>query len=460
MNLNQAGDNNQSDGDRLPWRTFSFLWVAFWFASRADLKYSIDDTRAITGLAGDRPNDSAKALALLVLLCWALFTLWRGRRFATNVRPFQACLVTLYTIWSAISILWTDDLGLTLNKIGILIVTSLMASAMAFRFSWREIVVFVFLASGLSNAIGLGAEIALGSFHPLDGLYRFSGLWHPNTHGVSLALMVLAGVALYRSETAHRAWIAFGTTFGFTLLLLTRSRTAVGSALFVILCTLLLTAKPAKRYLFLLGAGAAVCLASFFIMNNVAALPIDTLMMGRQDADNGSLTNRIPLWEDCLPYIAQHQWIGFGYGGFWTPARIMTITAPDEVAWNPEPEKYVAEGSYLPDAHNLYIETALGTGLVGAGLLVAGLLFAILYFGVKTSRTKSQAYSFAFSVLFWLVFEAALEAVSPQPCLPLLIYPIMLAKAAFVANEPSPMPLARSAEERPQFTLAPEIQHA
>jgi O-antigen ligase len=452
--------SNNSRIRRVPWGEFSLLLVAFWFASRADLKYSFNDAPVIPGLAEGRADDVTKAGSLLILVLWSALTLWRPRRNATAVQPLQAVPLTLYIVWSCFSILWTDDIRLTLGKLIILLLTGLVSAALAYRFSWREIALLSFLGSGLTNAIGLGAEIALGTFRPWDGLYRFAGLWHPNAHGVSLSLMVLAGLALWGSEKRYRNWIAFGTFFGFVLLLLTRSRTAVGSAVFVAICTYLLKANSTKRFVTLFGAGLSICLVSFCAVNHITVLPMGSVLLGRQDAEASTLTNRIPLWKACLPFIAEHPLVGYGYGGFWTPARITNLTAPDELAWVPNGMKHVKESSLLPDAHDLYIETTLGTGLVGAFLLSSSLLLTIGRFGFATARTKSEAYALGFSVLLWLMFEGALEAVSPQPFFPLLICPILLVKASFVRGEADPMPHIAKPEQVPGFISQLEVEHA
>ena len=380
--------------------------------------------------------------------------------FLHKVSWIQAGLLILYSLWSAVSILWTDDTKLTLTKVVILAVTCLASSAVAFRFSFREIAILTFLSSFVSNAIGFGAEVALGTFRPLDSLYRFSGLWHPNTHGVSLSILVLSGLALLRSERRHRLLISLMTLFGFVLLLLSRSRTAFGSTIIAAVCAWLLTLTPTRRWTLLLAGSAAACFASFLSVNGLGKLPFDAVLLGRQDTEASTLTNRIPLWKDCLPYIGQHPWIGFGYGGFWTLDRIVTITGPEEVAWDNAFEKRVNENSYLPDAHNLYIETVLGTGIIGAIVLVGNLLLAIGSFGIKVLRTGAPGHSLAFSILLWMALESCLEAISPQPFLPLLICPVLLMKAAWVAETPARTDLSPSGETTHELISIPEVQHA
>jgi hypothetical protein len=139
-------ETNNSNSRSVPWGEFSLLSVAFWFASRADLKYSFNDAPVITGLAEGRADDVTKAGSLLILFLWSAFTVWRGRRYATSVQPLQAALVTLYIVWSCFSILWTDDIKLTLNKVMILLMAGLVSAALAYRFSWREIALLRFWA--------------------------------------------------------------------------------------------------------------------------------------------------------------------------------------------------------------------------------------------------------------------------------------------------------------------------
>ena len=418
----------------LPWRTFILLSILFLAASRFDLFYSINGPPVITGLAEDRADDVLKTAALLGLVLWSIHSLWKHRYFSFRIQWARAALFSLYGVWCVLSLCWTGEASLTIGKLLVLLITTLVAVALAGRFSLREISILVFFSSALSNLIGLGAEIALGTFRPWDAMYRFSGLWHPNTHGLSLSLLVLSGLALWRSETRGKAWIAGITSLGFVLLLLTRSRTSVASTILIAAFTYLLLAQRKQRWACLLGLAIAAGIAAFITANGVASLPFDSVLLGRQDTEASTLTNRIPLWKDCLPYIAQHPWTGYGYGGFWTPTRITTITAPEETAWNPEMIKYVPDGSFLPDAHSLYIETTLGTGLIGTFLLTGGLLISIYILGFQTLRTGSIGSGYAFAVLTWLCLAAALEALTPQPCLPLLIGPLLLAKTAFIGD--------------------------
>jgi O-antigen ligase len=137
----------------------------------------------------------------------------------------------------------------------------------------------------------------------------------------------------------------------------------------------------------------------------------------------------------------------------------LTISEPSEAAFNPNYEKLVAPNSYLPDAHNLYIETTLGTGIIGAIFLIGDLFLAIGWFGRKASRTGLASYGFAFSVLLWMSLESTLEAVSPQPFFPLLIFPILLVKAACVSDRPSAERSTATFNESETLTL-PEVQHA
>jgi exopolysaccharide production protein ExoQ len=217
----------------LPWLNLIFLSLLFFTSSRFDLFYSVNGPPVITGLASNRSGDALKAVSILLLCLWSFHSLWRHRNYSVRLQPLRAILIGSYCVWCGLSFLWTDDRGLTGSRLFLLAATMFIAFALAFRFSNREIVFLVFVFGAASNFVGLCAEICLGTFRPWNAQYRFSGLWHPNTHGLALSLLVLAGLALWRSERDHKTWIGFVTAFGFVLLLLTRSRTSVGSTIFV-----------------------------------------------------------------------------------------------------------------------------------------------------------------------------------------------------------------------------------
>ena len=52
-------------------------------------------------------------------------------------------------------------------------------------------------------------------------------------------------------------------------------------------------------------------------------------LLGRNDDTSESVesfSGRTAIWRDVGPYISDRPFVGYGYGSFWTPARIGTIS--------------------------------------------------------------------------------------------------------------------------------------
>ncbi len=73
---------------------------------------------------------------------------------------------------------------------------------------------------------------------------------------------------------------------------------------------------------------------------------------------SASLTGRIPMWNELVPYIQQRIWLGYGFGeAFWKSPNYQPVIS-QAVGWN------------VPFAHNGFIEVLLGTGMIGLVLWI------------------------------------------------------------------------------------------
>ncbi|MCU1262470.1 MAG: hypothetical protein JWO80_5355, partial [Bryobacterales bacterium] len=166
------------------------------------------------------------------------------------------------------------------------------------------------------------------------------------------------------------------------------------------------------------------------------AFSSDPLLLGRQDSDATTLTNRIPLWQECLRFFKERPILGYGFGAFWTPDTTSDVSVPPEMAWFPLSERKIADNLYVDAAHNTYLEMALGTGLVGASLFVMSMATGIRAYAVRAAARSSALSAYGFSVLVAVALNMMLEALTFQPYMPLLMCPILLIRMG-VVTEPA-----------------------
>ena len=124
----------------------------------------------------------------------------------------------------------------------------------------------------------------------------------------------------------------------------------------------------------------------------------------RDEGDIGSLTGRVDVWQACLAAAADHWLFGFGYSGFWTPERILQISA--EVQWG------------MNQAHSTYIDVLLSTGAVGLTLYVVPRFWWVLSSQPGASGCFGRRRRFmAAAVLVFSIVHGMTESVGVSPVL-------------------------------------------
>jgi O-antigen ligase len=266
--------------------------------------------------------------------------------------------------------LWADDLALSLKRSLPPTFTLIAACGVAKFCPPRRLCLFTVALTATFLAIGLGAEVAAGTF--LSGSdYRFAGTLHPNDQGVNCALLCLASMCLAREKAGddakrpRRLWL-FPCLAGAAFLFLTGSRTAIFSSAAAAAVFWLLAASRYQRLLATVSATViAACVGVIWLEADADASRAFTEIasMGREQDqhDMASLTGRVPIWREVLRDIGAAPLFGYGYGAFWTPQRVLYYS-------------YVGGGWEFTHAHSAYFESLLNVGAMG---LVLG-LYAVL----------------------------------------------------------------------------------
>jgi len=97
---------------------------------------------------------------------------------------------------------------------------------------------------------------------------------------------------------------------------------------------------------------------------------------------------RITLWTYGLTQLLEREFLGFGVGGFWTPARVQAFR--DINGW------------VLDNFHNGYVTIFVEGGLIGIGLLLLALasLLLLYVFAVGRVRDSYVALAFGYACMF------------------------------------------------------------
>jgi O-antigen ligase len=348
-------------------------------------------------------GNTAKGIALAVIGIWGAYLIFRRNGRPLSFTGLLPALMTFYVLWTIASVGWSIEPGLSLRRLAVLAFCILGAVGFARQFQPRDVAIAAMLISGAYLLVGVGAEMALGTFRPWLAEYRFAGTVHPNSQGANTAVLAMAAFCLARSATRRQLWLwsVFGVAVVF--LLLTKSRTSL-AGLAVALAALAWTCMQ-NRTRMVTALVAATTIASAVLISllfgfNVDDRLLDVVMLGRQE-ESGSLTGRVPIWTELAGYVRARPLQGYGYAAFWTPKHIEAVS--DELEWP------------LREAHNSYIDAVLGVGLVGAASLLAVAWLGLWKTAVAHRESRDPGFAFVLCMLVFGMIHACLETGMADP---------------------------------------------
>jgi len=341
-------------------------------------------------------------------------------------RSAEGALCLFLTAWLALSLLWSVDPIVSLKRILQFGIVTLCGLTMATRVSGAALPAFVCIATSGYLLVGLGAELALGTFSPGD---RFAGTLHPNGQGLNCALMVLSASALLAgAPRAWRAWLRVALVLGFGALLLTRSRTALTSLVLALILSRIVSlprwrALAATATLAWLGA-----LVVFVGGDGIQSFAREGVELGRDETDLSTFQGRTEVWEACLEYARERPLLGYGFGAFWTPDHLQAISS--SLGWG------------VPDAHSTYVEHLLNLGSVGAAVYVLMMVLAARAAFLRGRASGDAGSRFVLSLILFLLPYGVLESAPAQVSLHMFI---LIWALLYLLSTPVPEARARRA---------------
>ena len=379
------------------------------------------------------------SIPLIGLLGAYLLLMPRARRFSF-ASPLSVALIA-YVAWIVLSLSWSDDPELTFRRLFVFLFLLLGAVGMASLDARSILRIFIWISLA-TLALGLANELYLGTFAPWRSGYRFSGTVHPNLQGASMAQLALTGLCCMLDPEVRKQWLGpLLLGLGTLVVLMTQSRTSLISLVVSSLFVIVLWARGRTRQALLatiaiaavVGALVVLILALIEMVNPDAspiALVLSTLTRPRDQGNIGALTGRTDIWATCIRMAMEHPLTGFGFESFWTPARIVEISALHR--WG------------INQSHSVYIEHLVSLGIVGlllwCGLILGGLVTSVRNYAVSRSGVMLWI---AAQIVFCIVHGIS-ESINTLPLFNGFILVMMIAHLALFRKE---VVLERSADK-------------
>lgn len=370
------------------------------FLSRAQ-DYTQDAEEMLTTAEG---GNMLRRLAFLSLAAPGL-----GLCVASGATRFSrptllGALMLSMTALAFVSVVWAHDLGLCMRRLMVLGLSLAGVLGVARRFTLKELCYFALAVSLSCVVIGLLCELALGTFRPWSGEYRFSGTVHPNTQGIYLATICFATLCLSVADAPRRNWYWAIMASAVVLLVLTKSRTStIGVLASLGFVGLILSSQRVRLLapLICVFLGASGLLALLLSGVEADALLAKVAFLGREE-DTESFSGRTTIWPVVQEFINQRFWLGYGFESFWNPQSIEAVSA--ECEWG------------VREAHSAYREMLLSLGVIGLTLylstVVAGALAAMLEYVTRRDVCALFWVGMILNGLFNGVFESGMVWVS------------------------------------------------
>ena len=430
MNCELSLTSQEMPQTKAPWGVFLFL-LAIFAAASFDPFESVDyvsrrdksvEVRLEESIQRTEAGNVQRRIALCLLGGFSVAILMQQSRNRVGIKGALGFLILFFLVWASASTLWSYDAGLTFRRIVILGFLCLGALAMARRFSFRDIILFTFLAGCVTIVGGLACEFAVGTFQPGDTEYRFAGFMNPIFQGAHSGMTVIAALALAHTSRRARAFWLRAALAAFLTMLLTRSRGPAGATLVAAVLYGCLMFPRFRTVTAFLLVGLAIVFAFPSLRNGLLARGEGAVLLGREVERGYEMQGRDALWKECLKFSAKRPISGYGYDAFWT--RDLTFAVTD------------ASGFTSQHTHNAFLDLLLGTGIPGAvtHVLIVILGMRILFSLWRDAQSADYASCLALLVLYAIhnLFVSVHLAVQLQTFIVLVI----LAKLGFI-YEPS-----------------------
>jgi exopolysaccharide production protein ExoQ len=314
---------------------------------------------------------------------------FRGLMGAIAVNPLLASLVLLTILSAAWSVAPED----TARRAAVLLVATLFGIYLGVRFRSGELMRLLAWAMGLIMALSYLFALLpphLGIMGPPDeGAFR--GVFtHRNLLGKYMLLNTMLLLLLAPATPGARRLKWADLALSIVLLGLTSSITSMLVGLALVGVLLLLRLWHARSVYFV------PVLAGLLALTVIVGASADEILdvLGR----DSTLTGRTELWAAVWGMIEQRPWLGYGYQAFWISPNGPAVAVWDALMWQ------------APSAHNGFLETWLGLGVVGLVLSTALFARTLVWAWRRLERVRDESTYWPLVFLLMLLGENTTES--------------------------------------------------
>jgi O-antigen ligase len=216
-----------------------------------------------------------------------------------------------------------------------------------------------------------------------------------NANVLGMLGLVLLIIGLWRIYASRNWRNASLFDVALAIVIVVRSASATVTVTLVVLAVIIgLTALVRRNGLWwragLFGAIAAIGGGVVFAVSQWSAF---VTLLGKSP----DLTHRFDIWTAVVDRINERPIVGSGFVGWWP-------------SWDPWFAIQSVDGLPMSQAHNVWLDVTLQSGLVGVALFATTLIFALWYLWRAFAQTPMSAATVPFCVLCALTVQSLTES--------------------------------------------------
>lgn len=342
-----------------------------------------------------------------------------GKAWRAATRAPWLILLALLAMSSA---MWSIDSELSLRRGVALFATTLLGVYLAARFDWLTALRLLGMVWLVLMAASLATGLIAPGFAQMSEIHvgAWMGGWsEKNALGGHAARASFLFAFLAWRDPTFRKWWACGVVIAITLLLLSRSATALLGAMLglgVLAAAWWMLKGRRWSLVFVLFGVVVVGLAS------LAYLTMPDSVLGLLGKDE-TLTGRTEIWASLGDAVEKRPVLGYGYLAFWGLDSETRYWLERAVGWN------------APSGHNGWLDLAVSLGLLGVSIYAVDL--AITLWRATRQSLASPAGVFALGFLAqFMLFAMSESIIIAQNSILWATYVFVGAKLALGAQQP------------------------